>query len=216
MSNTWITSDWHVGHRNIIRYCGRPTNCDELILKSLSIMKEEDVLIHLGDFGFYGTDGKIENAFSTIPCKEKILIVGNHDEKNRKVLKLPWSKIVKRKEQPYYFTYKELVITAQHRPYREYPRKVHAGRWLLQKITDMFLDIKERGRLGSFLHYQQVPEDAHIALHGHSHEIGQRYDWSDGTLLVNVCVEQFDYHPVSLVELEQEYYARKVYMETKR
>jgi calcineurin-like phosphoesterase family protein len=80
----------------------------------------------------------------------------------------------------------------------------------------MFLDIKERGRLGSFLHYQQVPEDAHIALHGHSHEIGQRYDWSDGTLLVNVCVEQFDYHPVSLVELEQEYYARKVYMETKR
>src|SRR3989304_774277 len=101
-----VMSDLHIKHHNIIRYCGRPTNCDEVMLDKLKVVDRDAIFLCLGDFGFYGAQGKMEEAFFTIPCKEKILIVGNHDEKNKRVLKLPWSKIVRKKEQPYYFTYK--------------------------------------------------------------------------------------------------------------
>lgn len=210
-----VSSDAHIGHRNIIKYCGRPTNSDKIIIEAYRNLFFHDVFLCLGDFGFYGDNGKIQEAFDAIPCTEKILIVGNHDDRNKIVLRLPWTKKIVKKQQPYWFTYNGLIFTAQHRPYREYPRKTHAGRWLLQKITDLFLDIKERKNLGSFLNYQSIPKGAQISLHGHTHEIGQRYDWVDGALLVNCCVEQWDYRPTSLQELEQEYHMRKAYMERK-
>jgi calcineurin-like phosphoesterase family protein len=80
----------------------------------------------------------------------------------------------------------------------------------------LFLDLKSRRRLGSFLNYQDVPKGIHVCLHGHTHEIGQRYDWINNTLIVNCCVEQWDYRPTSLRELEQEYYLRKDYYERKQ
>ncbi len=40
MVNTWFTSDFHLGHRNIIRYCDRPFHStdemDEAIIENLN------------------------------------------------------------------------------------------------------------------------------------------------------------------------------------
>jgi len=55
MVNNWFTSDFHLGHRNIIRYCGRPfasvEQMDAAILANLNkLVGADDVLYFLGDF----------------------------------------------------------------------------------------------------------------------------------------------------------------------
>ena len=80
----YITSDTHFSHKNIIEYCDRPyTNPEEmnkdLISKWNSVVKEDDIVLHLGDVGF----GLVEELSPIIQGLNghKILIRGNHDFK---------------------------------------------------------------------------------------------------------------------------------------
>jgi calcineurin-like phosphoesterase family protein len=55
MADTWFTSDFHLGHFNIIRYCNRPfpdtAGMNAAILERLNAsVKQDDVLYFLGDF----------------------------------------------------------------------------------------------------------------------------------------------------------------------
>ena len=80
--NYWITTDWHLNHRNIIEYENRPTNYMELILKHhKEVIKPEDILINLGDV-IFGQKNDLKDFMSEIPAKKKILVRGNHDEHN--------------------------------------------------------------------------------------------------------------------------------------
>src|SRR5580658_1871636 len=61
MVNSWFTSDFHLGHRNIIRYCSRPfasvEEMDAAILANLNeLVGANDVLYFLGDFCLGGPD----------------------------------------------------------------------------------------------------------------------------------------------------------------
>lgn len=85
----WITTDTHLGHKNIQKYCNRPANCDNLILQGLSVLEAGDILIHLGDVAFnnYGE----ELYLATIPeGVTKWLVLGNHDRKPNYHLNLGW------------------------------------------------------------------------------------------------------------------------------
>lgn len=80
----FFTSDTHFQHANIIDYCKRPfANVEEMnetiINNWNSVVTEEDKVIHVGDFSF-GRFEKAEEIFNRLKG-EKILIVGNHDEK---------------------------------------------------------------------------------------------------------------------------------------
>jgi calcineurin-like phosphoesterase family protein len=75
----YITTDTHLGHKNIIKYCDRPDNFEELIDNGFSILKKDDVLIHLGDFCL-GDNEKWHEWLRKFPCK-KWLTKGNHDKK---------------------------------------------------------------------------------------------------------------------------------------
>jgi hypothetical protein len=55
MADTWFTSDFHLGHFNIIRYCNRPfadtQEMNEVIVERMNAsVKPNDVLYFLGDF----------------------------------------------------------------------------------------------------------------------------------------------------------------------
>jgi calcineurin-like phosphoesterase family protein len=86
----WITSDTHFGHHNIMIYSARPFKDkwemdEKLILNWNALVQPNDLVIHLGDFGFCGTQRKIEllqrlNGY-------KILIKGNHDDRRAKMVK---------------------------------------------------------------------------------------------------------------------------------
>lgn len=78
----YFISDTHFGHKNIIDYCGRPYNCVEEMNKDIikrwnSVVKNDDVVYHLGDFGF-GSKEEVAAIVSQLNGIKK-LILGNHD-----------------------------------------------------------------------------------------------------------------------------------------
>lgn len=84
---TWIISDTHFGHQNMISYCGRPANFDEIIIKNLKEKipwQTDDVLIHLGDFCIGKDEKWHKEFFDSIPKSvKKVLVLGNHDKKSK-------------------------------------------------------------------------------------------------------------------------------------
>ena len=96
--DVWITSDTHYGHKNICRGITEWRLPDGSIPKSRTrdfnsldkmnytivnnineFVKQEDILIHLGDWSFGGFD-KIKEFHDKLICKNIHLILGNHDE----------------------------------------------------------------------------------------------------------------------------------------
>jgi len=85
--NVWFTSDTHYGHKNIIRYAGRPFPSVEVMDKEMverwnSVVQPGDVVYHLGDFAFCPADEAIVIAQRLNGHKH--LIFGNHDKRLRK------------------------------------------------------------------------------------------------------------------------------------
>ena len=70
MLNVWFTADFHLGHKNIIRYCNRPFDTVEEMNRTIidrlnSLVKTNDILYFLGDFCIgpkarAGDDGVLE------------------------------------------------------------------------------------------------------------------------------------------------------------
>lgn len=82
--NIWITSDTHFGHANMIPYCGRPENFDELLVKNWNrLVKPEDIVIHLGDVIMgQESEKRLASILPTLSGK-KILCLGNHDKEKK-------------------------------------------------------------------------------------------------------------------------------------
>lgn len=93
--SAWFTADTHFNHRQIIGHCGRPFDSAEgmnevLIANWNSRVGDRDEIFVLGDFGFSRSDSEsVESIFARLRGR-KHLVIGNHDLKNPKVLKLPW------------------------------------------------------------------------------------------------------------------------------
>ena len=80
--DTWIISDTHFFHVNVGRYCNRPENWQELIIKNWNnLISPEDTVLHLGDFAF-GKKSNFEILTEMLNGK-LILIRGNHDRLSR-------------------------------------------------------------------------------------------------------------------------------------
>lgn len=100
--NIWISSDWHLGHNNIVRGCTRWENkeaCrpfeslpehDETLIENINkCAKKDDLIYMLGDFSLGGKDN-VKLYRERIRCKNIHLILGNHDihiRKNRENIK---------------------------------------------------------------------------------------------------------------------------------
>lgn len=86
MSQLFVTSDLHFGHRNILTFNAqtRPFNSiaemdDYLIKHWNSVVSPEDTVYNLGDFSFYRSFEKTKNILDKLNGKH-ILIKGNHDQ----------------------------------------------------------------------------------------------------------------------------------------
>ena len=95
--DVWITSDTHYGHKNI---CRGVTNWrlpdgtipisqtrdfksieqmnDTIINNINEVVKQDDILIHLGDWSFGGFEN-VRKLYDRLICKNIHLIIGNHD-----------------------------------------------------------------------------------------------------------------------------------------
>lgn len=84
--NTYISSDLHVFHKKILDFCpkSRPfqdvDDMNQAIVDNCNkVIKENDTFYILGDVSFGRVSLTVE-LLNSIKCKNKILIVGNHDE----------------------------------------------------------------------------------------------------------------------------------------
>ena len=93
--NYWFTSDYHLGHANIIKYCGRPWKCErdmtEAIIKNHNArVAPEDIVFHDGDFCFRNSPGGKQGEGTVLKAVDYIrrlngnfyFIKGNHDKNN--------------------------------------------------------------------------------------------------------------------------------------
>jgi len=76
----WLTTDTHFGHDKMLEI-GRPADYEQRILRGLSALKQEDVLIHLGDVCI-GNDESNHAKFIVPLSVKKVLVKGNHDKKS--------------------------------------------------------------------------------------------------------------------------------------
>lgn len=87
-SKTWVWSDLHFGHKNIIEYCDRPfmwvQQMDEYLMANWNeYIQPEDTCIFVGDFSFHN-ETKTHEIMESLNGY-KILVVGNHDIRKGKV-----------------------------------------------------------------------------------------------------------------------------------
>lgn len=81
-NKTWLISDTHFGHANVIRYCNRPFadkyEMDGILIDNWNkrIKNGHDVYV-LGDFSLYGKDRTTEICSQL--NGNKFLVKGNHD-----------------------------------------------------------------------------------------------------------------------------------------
>lgn len=82
----YFSSDWHLGHANIIKYDNRPfktvDEMDAAIIKNIcSTLKAGDALYFLGDFAFVRDANRLEELMKTFAWTAANLyfIKGNHD-----------------------------------------------------------------------------------------------------------------------------------------
>ncbi len=83
-----LSADWHFGHKNMHKLCGRPEFFEDIIKRNLVVKTNEltkdgfDVtLVCLGDVCWSkDSRGWVKEMLGEINCAEKILIKGNHDK----------------------------------------------------------------------------------------------------------------------------------------
>jgi calcineurin-like phosphoesterase family protein len=99
MADTWFTSDFHLGHFNIIRYCNRPfadtREMDEVIVDRLNaLVKPNDTLYFLGDFCL-GKHDNVAAYRNRLACQTIHFVDGNHDKTTRQLQHLfsSWSSL---------------------------------------------------------------------------------------------------------------------------
>ena len=84
-NTTYFMSDLHIGHENILNFCGRPfstaDDCEEYILNRLKTdTKEGDTIIDLGDMFWKKSSDFIDKFFDELKGREFIKVLGNHDK----------------------------------------------------------------------------------------------------------------------------------------
>lgn len=181
----YIVSDTHFFHRNIIEYCDRPYDNIEIMNEDIvnkwnSIVKEDDIVFHLGDVGF----GLVEQLQPIVHRLNghKILLRGNHDM-NRGTIS--WTNI------GFEFVYKKGIISLQD--FNELIMEMYG-----QKFVN-FSDWEDNEIL--FSHSPKQCDDNVLNIHGHMHNVP--LDPNTYNLMNHICtsIEMIDYKPISLDEV---------------
>jgi calcineurin-like phosphoesterase family protein len=194
MSNIFFTSDSHFWHRNVIRLCGRPYAAIEEMNQDLirnwnSRVQDGDLVYHLGDFAFCGTN-KMKEILAQLKGT-KILVLGNHDQSANRMKKVGFDVVIASGE----FKYKDFTFLLSHYPYaptkwqtRVYKLKNFWKFWRKKKYMNLrYLNLRPQNN-GMWL------------LHGHSHNKPERRVRGRQ---IDVGVDANGYAPISIDEILQ-------------
>jgi len=95
-------SDTHFNHDRVRGYSNRPDASVEVMNARLiaawnSVVNIGDDVHFLGDFAFGDRPARVADIYAALRGR-KHLILGNHDEKNRRTTELPWTSVERLRE----------------------------------------------------------------------------------------------------------------------
>jgi len=171
-ANTWVTSDTHYGHDNIIGFCHRPEDHEQVMIAEWRKEVPDDAtLIHLGDV-CYRSNARFKHLIAKeLTGERKLLIRGNHDNQRFSFYKQSGFNIVS----PFSVLYKGAM---------------HGRRPYVVSFSHYPWNPEEDGAMQGY----------DLRLHGHIHNNGySREAWVPFIAQhVNLSVEQTKYRPVNL------------------
>lgn len=193
--NTFFTSDFHIGHEAVMKFCKRPfkdlhdMHC-QLIKRYNNTVKKYDVCYFIGDIGM-GRSDVLKNVIYQLNGI-KILILGNHDNKTNTMYQAGFDAVM------YGATLKIVnqQVTLAHCPlrdtYREDTRGMRGG-----ENNPNWHGENKHGAIYS------IPNWGQFHLHGHIHS-SQNRNTSQKILgrQFDVGVDANNYTPVSIRTIE--------------
>lgn len=80
-AQTWVVSDTHFGHDNIVGFCHRPEDHEQVMIAEWRAHVPDDAtVLHLGDLA-YRNNGFFKHIIAKeLTGERKLLIRGNHDK----------------------------------------------------------------------------------------------------------------------------------------
>lgn len=170
--HTWVVSDTHFGHQNIVGFCNRPPDHEQVMMEEIArAVPDGDTLLHLGDLAYRG-NAFFKNMIAphlTEPQVRRLLVRGNHDKGRFSFYRQCGFQIIKPFEIPWGDKH---VISFSHYPWNEEIE----GHKMPANMT----------RVHGHIHNNGYTRDAYVPfLKGH----------------INVSVEQTHYRPVNLALL---------------
>ena len=131
-SNIFFTSDTHFSHANIMKYCNRPWSNVEDMNETLinnwnKVVNKDSIIFHLGDFAWGNNWMPILNQLNG----RKILILGNHDLKNKDATALT---------KGFDYVCQQLYINIEHRKVilNHCPMLCYGGTYSNDKVYQLF------------------------------------------------------------------------------
>ena len=175
MSKLFFIGDTHFLHDNIIKYCDRPDDHEELMIRNWNlIVSENDTVIHVGDIaaGIKGREDHLIDIFKRLNGT-KLLAKGNHDHKSNKwyMDNLGFEEVA-----PYYIIDDILIC---HYPIRT---NEHSNPKEIANIEKLQKVIEENG----------IDKIIHGHVHNKSTDLPNHY---------NVSVEVINYSPIEINDL---------------
>ena len=137
MKRIFVIADTHFYHRNIIKYTNRPFSNVGIMNSTIidnwnNLVTDDDIIFHLGDVFFCGTDKQIEIMKQL--KGHKILIRGNHDGTVTKSKRIGFAKV--------YDEYKLGDYMLTHRPLESVPNDKINIHGHVHNVVDNWLDGK--------------------------------------------------------------------------
>jgi len=178
----YFTSDLHLLHKNVIKYCYRPysninQHDNDIISNINNIVKPDDTLIIVGDVSI-ASKRQIRKVIQRIKCENIILVRGNHDNKSS----LPrdcFTLVVDRLN---------MTINGQSVLICHYPYRFSWWRHWIHRLRYKSPRYRER----------RPRDNGEFLIHGHTHSNGKTI----GRML-HVGVDAWDMKPVSQAKIEQ-------------
>ena len=180
MKQVFVTSDNHFGHLNLIKYCDRPLNIDQLMIDNWNRnVKPNDVVFVVGDFVI--ANGSNKNYLKMVVSRlngNKILIRGNHDHMSDEEFKSDFGF----KEVKPYFAFGETFLT--HYPLYDTDEDLDKQMKQITKPEDVqkLIDIYEA--------YND--SNCKYIIHGHIHALGPQVSANH----FNVAIDRNNYCPL--------------------
>jgi calcineurin-like phosphoesterase family protein len=173
--NTWVVSDTHFGHDNIVGFCFRPEDHEQVMIAQWrKVIPDDATVLHLGDLAYRGNARFKHLIAKELTGARKLLVMGNHDRQRFSFYKQSGFSVAK----PFWISYdgpkpgESADISFSHYPW----------------------SVEEEGAA-------QQPWE--WRLHGHIHNNGYTREGLVPFLRnhINLSAEQTKYTPVNLKEL---------------